>query len=461
MGAIIIACSALALWRPGLFAWVAPHVAPLLGVIMFGMGMTLRWEDFSHVFLRPRDIVLGLAAQFGCMPLLAFLLCRLFRLPPDLAMGVILVGAAPGVTASNVLTFIARGDVPYSVALTAVATFLSLGLMPLLTWLLGGVWVPVDVWGLFLSIVNIVLLPVLLGLTAHRFCRPLTQKALPFLPLLSSLVITLVVAGIIAVNAERILHAEASVFLVVIVHGAGPDAFFTDLGHCRSPVQRLAEHFRGAAFQLFSHPPARRGNNKGAGMNSRFLPILGGTMIVAGTAIGAGMLALPMISAGMWFYWSVGLLLVSWFCMFRSSQAILEVNLHFEPGDSFHTLVRELLGPFWSTLNGLAVAFVLYTLVYAYVSGGGSVVQQSLAPILGSTPPRLLSSLLFALLLTVCVWWSSKMVDRLSVLLMGGMALSFLLSISGMIGHIRLDTLQTPRAAAAGPSSSGELCPPI
>ena len=176
-------------------------------------------------------------------------------------------------------------------------------------------------------------------------------------------------------------------------------------------------------------------------MSSRFLPILGGTMIVAGTAIGAGMLALPMISAGMWFYWSVGLLLVSWFCMFRSSQAILEVNLHFEPGDSFHTLVRELLGPFWSTLNGLAVAFVLYTLVYAYVSGGGSVVQQSLAPILGSTPPRLLSSLLFALLLTVCVWWSSKMVDRLSVLLMGGMALSFLLSISGMIGHIRLDTL--------------------
>ena len=152
-------------------------------------------------------------------------------------------------------------------------------------------------------------------------------------------------------------------------------------------------------------------------MNSRFLSILGGTMIVAGTAIGAGMLALPMISAGMWFYWSVALLLISWFCMFRSSQAILEVNLHFQPGDSFHTLVRELLGPFWSTLNGLAVAFVLYTLVYAYVSGGGSVVQQSLAPLLGGTPPRLLSSLFFALLLTACVWWSSKMVDRLSVLL--------------------------------------------
>ena len=316
------------------------------------------------------------------------------------------------------------------------------------------------------------------GLAVHRFCRPLAQKALPFLPLLSALVITLVVAGIIAVNAERILHAEASVFLVVVIHNllglalgyALARAWNLGESRCRalclevgtqnsglatalvlthfSPASAIAgalfsvwQNISGRCFPTIFIPVTRRGDNKGAGMSSRFLPILGGTMIVAGTAIGAGMLALPMISAGMWFYWSVGLLLVSWFCMFRSSQAILEVNLHFEPGDSFHTLVRELLGPFWSTLNGLAVAFVLYTLVYAYVSGGGSVVQQSLAPILGSTPPRLLSSLLFALLLTVCVWWSSKMVDRLSVLLMGGMALSFLLSISGMIGHIRLDTL--------------------
>ncbi|WP_165174791.1 aromatic amino acid transport family protein [Desulfovibrio sp. ZJ369] len=176
-------------------------------------------------------------------------------------------------------------------------------------------------------------------------------------------------------------------------------------------------------------------------MNSRFPAVLGGTMLVAGTAIGAGMLALPMISAGMWFFWSVALLLVSWFCMLRSSQALLEINLHFEPGNSFHTLVRELLGPFWSALNGLAVAFVLYTLVYAYVSGGGSVLRQGLAPVLGSEPPRLLASLIFALLLAACVWWSSRVVDRLSVLLMGGMALSFLLSVSEMITRIRPATL--------------------
>lgn len=170
-------------------------------------------------------------------------------------------------------------------------------------------------------------------------------------------------------------------------------------------------------------------------------PIFGGTMIVAGTAIGAGMLGLPMISAGMWFSWSAAVLLLSWFCMFRSSQAILEVNLHFQPGDSFHTLVRELLGPTWTVINGLSVAFVLYILVYAYVSGGGSVVQHALTPVLGSEPPRLLTSLLFALLLAACIWWSSRAVDRFSVLLMGGMVIALLLSMCGMFRHLRLDVL--------------------
>ncbi|MDO5483429.1 MAG: aromatic amino acid transporter [Desulfovibrionaceae bacterium] len=176
-------------------------------------------------------------------------------------------------------------------------------------------------------------------------------------------------------------------------------------------------------------------------MNKSFTTVLGGSMLVAGTAIGAGMLALPMISAGMWFFWSLGLLLISWFLMYRASQAILEVNLHYQPGDSFHTLVRDLLGPGWSTANGLAVAFVLYILVYAYVSGGGSVIQQSMSSVLGVEPPRILASLLFALLLAACIWWSSRTVDRFSVLLMGGMVISFLLSIGGMMDNMRLSTL--------------------
>lgn len=170
-------------------------------------------------------------------------------------------------------------------------------------------------------------------------------------------------------------------------------------------------------------------------------PVLGGSMLVAGTAIGAGMLGLPMISAGMWFYWSTALLVISWFMMYRSSQALLEVNLHFQPGDSFHTLTMALLGKKWSAVNGFSVAFVLYTLVYAYVSGGGSVVQHALTPILGIAPPRLLTSLIFALLLAACIWWSSRTVDRLSIILMGGMVLTLFVSICGMLGNLHLDTL--------------------
>ena len=218
MGVIIIAFSALALWQPWIFSWVAPHISTILGIIMLGMGMTLHWQDFSHVLRHPRDLGLGLVVQFGCMPLLAFALCHVFALPPELAMGMILVGTAPGGTASNVLTFIARGDVAFSVAMTAAATLVSLLLTPPLTWLLGGVWVPVDMGGLFWSIVKIVLVPVLLGLLLHHFQRGLVDRLMPFLPLASALVITLVIAGIIAVNAQNILSAGPAIFAAVIAH---------------------------------------------------------------------------------------------------------------------------------------------------------------------------------------------------------------------------------------------------
>ena len=218
MGVIIIAFSALALWQPWIFSWVAPHISAMLGIIMLGMGMTLHWQDFSHVLRHPRDLGLGLVVQFGCMPLLAFALCHVFALPPELAMGMILVGTAPGGTASNVLTFIARGDVAFSVAMTAAATLVSLLLTTPLTWLLGGVWVPVDMGGLFWSIVKIVLVPVLLGLLLHHFQRGLVDRLMPFLPLASALVITLVIAGIIAVNAQNILSAGPAIFAAVIAH---------------------------------------------------------------------------------------------------------------------------------------------------------------------------------------------------------------------------------------------------
>lgn len=178
------------------------------------------------------------------------------------------------------------------------------------------------------------------------------------------------------------------------------------------------------------------------GQNAAHRPgVFGGTMIIAGTSIGAGMLALPTISAGMWFGWSLAVMLLAWLVMLLSSQALLEVNLHFEPGASFHTLVRETLGPGWSVINGAAVAFVLYILVYAYVSGGGSIMRHTLLAVLGYEPSKLASGLSFALLLAACVWWSTWIVDRLSVIMMGGMVVSFILSMSGMLSDIRADVL--------------------
>ncbi len=166
--------------------------------------------------------------------------------------------------------------------------------------------------------------------------------------------------------------------------------------------------------------------------------ILGGAMIVAGTSIGAGMLALPTVSAGMWLGWSGVLLLLTWFCMLRSSQAILEVNLHFEPGASFHSLVKDTLGTTWSIINGLSISFVLYILVYAYISGGSSMVSYLFEAMAGVTIDRKLASALFAIVLIVCVWASTWLVDRLSVIMMMVMVGAFFISMSGMIPTISM-----------------------
>lgn len=169
--------------------------------------------------------------------------------------------------------------------------------------------------------------------------------------------------------------------------------------------------------------------------------VLGGTMIIAGTSIGAGMLALPTISAGMWFNWSVVVMFCAWLMMLLSSQALLEVNLHYEPGSSFHTLVKDTLGPAWSVINGLSVSFVLYILVYAYVSGGGSIVRHTLMATVGFEPSKFMAGLTFALALTACVWWSTWIVDRISVIMMGGMVVTFVLSMTGLLGEIRANVL--------------------
>ena len=128
----------------------------LLGIVMFGMGLTLKASDFKVVFSRPKDIIIGAVAQFTIMPLLAFALTKLFQLPPELAVGVILVGTCPGGTSSNVMTYLAKGDVALSVGMTGVSTILAPFRTPLLTNLYAGQTVDEDLLSMFLSIVKAV-----------------------------------------------------------------------------------------------------------------------------------------------------------------------------------------------------------------------------------------------------------------------------------------------------------------
>ncbi len=198
------------------------NVTNLLMVIMFGMGMTLRFEDFMVVFTRPRDMLAGEAAQFLVMPLTGFLLCLAFQLPPELAAGVILTGCCPGGTASNVMTYMARGDVALSVGMTATATVLT----PLLTLFytglysdsIGGSDIHVDAMGMFVGIIKIVIVPIALGMLLNRFFRKFTARLTAGLPLISCIGICLIIGFVIDKSGERLLENGLVIILAVILH---------------------------------------------------------------------------------------------------------------------------------------------------------------------------------------------------------------------------------------------------
>lgn len=218
IGVIIICFSVTAFfWRDG-FAWATNYTSIFLGVAMFGMGLTIRMGDFKVVFSNPRDIVIGCVAQYTVMPLVAWILVILFQLPEDLALGVILVGCCPGGTASNVITHIAGGDVALSVGMTIVSTLAAPLMTPMLVYLLAGAWIEVSFWAMVLSVVKIILIPVLLGILLRSLFGYQIQKVSEILPLISVVSIVMIISGIVAVNAEKILSCGMLVLGVVMLH---------------------------------------------------------------------------------------------------------------------------------------------------------------------------------------------------------------------------------------------------
>lgn len=166
-------------------------------------GYDLRFEDFKLVFKRPKDVFIGALAQFTIMPALAWVLATLFQLPPELAVGVILVGTCPGGTSSNVMTYLARGDVALSVSMTMTTTILAPIVTPILSWWLAGAWIDISLQAMMISIIQVVVVPIALGIIINKFFGDFVRKAIKLLPLISVIAIVLIVGGVVSVSAQK------------------------------------------------------------------------------------------------------------------------------------------------------------------------------------------------------------------------------------------------------------------
>ncbi|XXQ68377.1 bile acid:sodium symporter family protein [Neisseriaceae bacterium B1] len=212
------ALAVLGFLLPDMFKWVLPIVPYLLGVIMFGMGLTLSPQDFKIIGTHPKAVILGVIAQFVIMPSVAYLLSVVFNLPPEIAIGVILVGCCPGGTASNVITFLARGNVALSVAVTSISTLLAPLLTPALFYLFANQWLEISAAAMFWSIVKIVLLPIILGLVAHTLFKKQTEAAVDILPLVSVVAIVLIIAAVVGASRVKIMESGLLILGVVMLH---------------------------------------------------------------------------------------------------------------------------------------------------------------------------------------------------------------------------------------------------
>ena len=213
----------VAVVRPELVTWFqGPWIVWGLATIMLGMGITLSIDDFRSVARMPTAVAVGFIEQYTIMPLLGWGAARFFDLPTPLAVGVILVGCCPGGTASNVVSYLARANVALSVLMTMCTTFAAVVMTPMLTAALAGTLVQVDAWGLFLSTVQVVLLPVIIGLALHHVTPRLVNVVLPVAPLVSVLVIALICSSIIGQSADAFLQSGPRlVGAVATLHGGG------------------------------------------------------------------------------------------------------------------------------------------------------------------------------------------------------------------------------------------------
>ena len=215
-----ILLSTLAFFHPGYFTPMLPYTAIMLGLIMFSMGLTLKMEDFQRVLQRPAPVLAGLGLHYLVMPLAAWCLARAFNMPPALTAGMILVGSVASGAASNVIIYLARGDVALSVTITSISTLVGVFATPLLARLYMSASIHVDMVGMLLDIVNVVILPIALGLLLHRFAARPVRRIAPMLPLISMVTIILLIAAVVGGSQHNLAQVGMLLVLAVMLHNA-------------------------------------------------------------------------------------------------------------------------------------------------------------------------------------------------------------------------------------------------
>lgn len=237
MAFIIVSVSAVGLFFPFTMKWAMKYIPYMLGIIMFGMGLTLKKEDFYLILKKPYYIIVGIFSQFTIMPLLAYALAIFFKLPSDLAIGVILVGCVPGGTASNVITYLAKGDVALSVTMTSVSTILSSFVTPILIYFLAGRWISVSIIAMIITILKIIIVPVVLGASIRHFFSNFVDKHIKIMPPISIITIALTCGSIIAQNSHLLITSGIFIVLIVMIH----NILGLLLGYYTAKIMKLPE----------------------------------------------------------------------------------------------------------------------------------------------------------------------------------------------------------------------------
>lgn len=214
----MLIASCIGFLMPSAFSSFTPWIPYLLGVVMLGMGLSIRLEDFKIVFKYPKPVIIGVLLQYSIMPLLAYLIVKAFQLPPEVAIGVLIVGCCPGGTSSNVISYLAKANVALSVAVTSVSTILSPIVTPALMFLMAHEWMNVSFSSMFGSVAKVVLIPIIIGLIIQRLFYKAAEKTDDILPLVSVVAISLILGSVVANSKALIIETGVLIFIVVIIH---------------------------------------------------------------------------------------------------------------------------------------------------------------------------------------------------------------------------------------------------